>query len=69
MIRFFWWLVKNVVTLQKKIMTNKEAFLKLVSEEKTDTIKRNRLRIRYRWLIRIINRIKIRYYSLNTKWK
>lgn len=36
-------------------MTNKERFLKLVSPEKTDTMYKNKQRIKYRRLLRIIH--------------
>ena len=45
-------------------MSNKDKLLKIVSKEKTKTIKRNKLRIKYRWFIRIVNRLKL--WWLNT---
>lgn len=40
-------------------MSNKEKLLAIVSKEKTKTIERNKLRIKYRWFIRIFNRLKL----------
>ena len=40
-------------------MSNKDKLLKIVSKEKTKTIERNKLRIKYRWFIRIVNRLKL----------
>lgn len=40
-------------------MSNKEKLLTIVSKEKTKTIERNKLRIKYRWFIRIVNRLKL----------
>lgn len=40
-------------------MTNKENLLTIVSKEKTKTIQKNKLRIRFRWFIRIVNRLKL----------
>ena len=40
-------------------MSNKENLLTIVSKEKTKTIQKNKLRIRFRWFIRIVNRLKL----------
>ena len=45
----------------------KERLLKLVSDEKTDTINRNKLRIKWRWFIRLKNKIKLFYLTLLDK--
>lgn len=45
-------------------MSNKDKLLEIVSKDKTKTIKRNKLRIKYRWFIRIVNRLKL--WWLNT---
>lgn len=45
----------------------KERLLKLVSDEKTDTINRNKQRIKWRWFIRLKNKIKLFYLTLLDK--
>lgn len=40
-------------------MSNKENLLAIVSKEKTKTIQKNKLRIRFRWFIRIGNKLKL----------
>lgn len=40
-------------------MSKKDKLLEIVSKEKTKTIERNKLRIKYRWFIRIVNRLKL----------
>ena len=42
-------------------MNNKESFLKLVSNEKTQTVELNRLRIKWRKFLRLTNKIKYEY--------
>jgi len=42
-----------------RIMNNKEKLLEIASKEKTKTIKRNKLRIKFRWFIRVANRLKL----------
>ena len=44
-------------------MTNKEKFMKLVSKEKTNTIKINKRRIKYRFFIRLKNKLLIWLYD------
>ena len=46
---------------------SKERLLKLVSDEKTDTINRNKQRIKWRWFIRLKNKIKLFYLTLLDK--
>ncbi len=41
------------------LISNKDKLLEMVSEDKTKTIERNKLRIKYRWLIRLVNRFKL----------
>jgi len=48
-------------------MTNKEKFLKLVSPEKTDTIKKVKHRIKYRKFYRFKNYIILRWLILKDK--
>ena len=40
-------------------MINKDKLLEIVSKERTRTIERNKLRIKYRWFIRIGNKLKL----------
>lgn len=47
--------------------TSKERLLKLISDEKVDTINRNKLRIKWRWFIRLKNKIKLFYLTLINK--
>tara|TARA_R110000744_G_scaffold47079_1_gene103855 strand:- start:221 stop:547 length:327 start_codon:yes stop_codon:yes gene_type:complete len=44
-------------------MTNKERFMQLVSKEKTNTIKINKRRIKYRFFIRLKNKLLIWWYN------
>jgi len=46
---------------------SKDKFLKLVSDEKTDTLKKARHRIKYRWFYSIRNKIIIKYLILKDK--
>ena len=46
---------------------HKKRLLKLVSDEKTDTINRNKQRIKWRWFIRLKNKIKLFYLTLINK--
>ena len=45
-------------------MNNKEKFKQLVSKEKTNTIARNKIRIKYRWYFRLKNRLKLWWLNL-----
>jgi hypothetical protein len=45
-------------------MSNKENLMKIVSKEKTKTIERNKFRIKYRFFIRIINRLKLWWLNI-----
>ena len=48
-------------------MTNKEKFLSFVTSDNGKTIKKNRQRIKWRWLIRIKNNIHLWYLTLRDK--
>ena len=48
--------------------TNRENFMKLVSNEKTDTLKRNKRRIKYRWFYRIRNKILLKWLLFKDKF-
>lgn len=48
-------------------MSNKDKLLEIVSKEKTRTIERNKLRIKYRWFIRLVNRLKLWWLNA-TDW-
>ena len=48
---------------------NKQKFLKLVSDEKTNTVERNRRRIKYRKFIRLKRKIKLKWLLFKDKLK
>jgi hypothetical protein len=45
-------------------MINKKRLMELVSDEKTNTVKKNKRRIKYRKIIRIKNKIKLWWLNL-----
>jgi len=50
-------------------MNNKEKLLEIASKEKTKTIKRNKLRIKFRWFIRVANRLKLWWLNVTDDTK
>ena len=50
-------------------MTNKQKFIKLVSPEPTDTVKKNKRRIRNRWWKRPLQKLQLKWLLLKDRIK